>query len=246
MCSISAARSAGIRSDRWVHPVASAFAVDEWFFSERRALTASPAIAAAATAVLAHAGVTIDDVPLIDLYSCFPSAVQIAAGELGLSPWDPGRPLTVTGGLTFAGGPANAYGLHSVATLVERLRESEPGTYGLASALGWYSTKHAYGLYRNGPPPAPFREIDAGPLMRPSAKRVATGTPAPGAVLESYTIPYGRDGEPEAAVISALTPDGARLLHRSTDPALVTHLLEDDPLGQPLELRPGNSAAPVT
>ena len=57
----------------------------------------------------------VDQLGPVDLYSCFPSVVQIAAAELGLPVDDPARPLTVTGGLTFGGGPGNNYGTHAVA-----------------------------------------------------------------------------------------------------------------------------------
>ena len=83
--------------------------------TERPDLVAAPAIRADGQAALRHAGVGIDDVEYVDLYSCFPSAVQIAARELGLSIDDPARPVTVTGGLTFAGGPGNNYTGHSIA-----------------------------------------------------------------------------------------------------------------------------------
>jgi acetyl-CoA C-acetyltransferase len=64
----------------------------------------SPAIRIAGKRALELAGANLDDIALIDVYSCFPSAVQVAANELGLALDDPQRPLTVTGGLTFAGG----------------------------------------------------------------------------------------------------------------------------------------------
>jgi len=81
------------------------------FFSERESLSASPAIAAAGGSALDAAGAGIDDVARFDLYSCFPSAVEIALGALDLRGPAGGdrRPLTVTGGLGFAGGPANDY-----------------------------------------------------------------------------------------------------------------------------------------
>ena len=46
-----------------------------------------------------------------------------AANELGLALDDPQRPLTVTGGLTFAGGPWNNYVTHSIATMAEKLAD---------------------------------------------------------------------------------------------------------------------------
>ena len=52
----------------------------------------SPAIRSPGTARSALAGIGIDDVAHVDLYSCFPCAVQIAATELGLGARRP-RPV---------------------------------------------------------------------------------------------------------------------------------------------------------
>lgn len=59
---------------------------------------------------------------------------------------DPARPLTVTGGMTFAGGAGNNYGTHALATLVGTLRD-HPGTAGLTSGLGWYLSAQGIGVY---------------------------------------------------------------------------------------------------
>ena len=69
----------------------------------------------------------------------------------GLPVGDPGRPLTVTGGLTFAGGPWNNYVTHSIATMAERL-VANPGQRGLITANGGYLTKHSFGVYGTEPP----------------------------------------------------------------------------------------------
>lgn len=231
MCSAQAAEAAGVPRDRWVFICSTAYAHEEWFMSERAELAAAPAIRAAGQAALHHAGVGIDDVEYIDVYSCFPSAVQIAARELGLSIDDPARPVTVTGGLTFAGGPGNNYSGHSIATLVERLRADSEG-YGLATAVGWYLTKNAVGVYSARPPARSFRDIDAeGSIERSSPRRASSDYNGP-ATLEAYTVPYARDGEPEAAIVSAITPDGTRALTRSTDEEQIRALLETDPLGR--------------
>ena len=78
LCSDAAARDLGIDRDRWVHPHAAGHAYDHWFVSEREDLRSSPAIRFAARAALDAAGAGIDDVAHLDVYSCFPSAVQIA------------------------------------------------------------------------------------------------------------------------------------------------------------------------
>ena len=75
----------------------------------RRVLHRHPRSGSPGARALELAGAGIDDIEFVDVYSCFPSAVQVAANELGLPIGDPGRPLTVTGGLTFAGGPWNNY-----------------------------------------------------------------------------------------------------------------------------------------
>ena len=112
VCSVEAARAAGVPEERWVFPLAGADAHDHWFISQRPELHRSPAIRLAGSAALEQAGLGIDEVSWIDLYSCFPVAVQITAAELGLAVDDPDRPLTLTGGLTFGGGPGNNYTSH--------------------------------------------------------------------------------------------------------------------------------------
>ena len=109
VCSVAAARAAGVPEERWVFPLAGADGNDHWFISERPELHRSPAIRLAGAAALEQAGLGIDDIAFVDLYSCFPVVVQMAAGELGLALDDPDRPLTLTGGLTFGGGPGNNY-----------------------------------------------------------------------------------------------------------------------------------------
>src|SRR5438046_7971269 len=135
VASADAARRAGVPSDRWVFVHAGAQAEDEWHVTERDRLACSHAINAVGRAALHHAGLAVDEIAHVDLYSCFPAAVQIAARELGLATDDPARPLTVTGGLTFAGGPGNNYSGHAITTPVHRQR-ADPGAYRLLTAVG--------------------------------------------------------------------------------------------------------------
>ncbi|MFI7663697.1 acetyl-CoA acetyltransferase [Nocardia sp. NPDC049526] len=233
LCSAAAADAAGVPRDRWVFPHGGASATDEWFVSERADMSSSPAIAAAGRAALSGAGIGIDDVAHIDLYSCFPVAVQVAAEALGLPIDDPARPLSVTGGLTFAGGPGNNYATHSIATLAGRLRD-DPSAYGLASALGWYVTKHAIGVYSARPPARLFHADE--PEVPVARRDTAPGYTGP-ATVEAYTVAYRKGpapehaDEPEAVVISALTPAGARILVRASDSETVAAFTDGDPIG---------------
>ena len=233
LCSAAAAEAAGVPQDKWVFLHAGAAAHDEWFVSERGDLAASPAIRTLGKAVTEHAGVTIDQIEYVDLYSCFPSAVQIAAQELGLPVGEPQRRLSVTGGLTFGGGPGNNYGTHAVASLVPLLR-AKPDAYGLSTSLGWYLTKHAIGIYSATPPTAPYRAlapvVEATPTRRPLAGY--TGD----AVIEAYTVQFDRSGEPEAIILSAVTYDGARALRRYVGSELAAKGVNTELIGLPVRL----------
>ena len=233
LTSARAATDAGVPKDRWIFIHAGAQAYDEWHVSERHSLAASPAIHAVGRAVLEHAGLAIDEIAHIDLYSCFPSAVQVAASELGLEIDDPDRPLTVTGGLTFAGGPGNNYATHAIATLVQRLRDS-PDEYGLATAVGWYLTKHAAGIYSSRPPRERFASFD--PLVDGPPPRRLLRTYSGTASIEAHTVVYARDGTPEALIATAITPDGERALGRIADRDVIDELSDGDPTGRLLTL----------
>ena len=73
-----------IPTERWVFPYAGTDAHDTYAIAEREELHRSPAIRIAGRRVLELADVGLGDIDLVDLYSCFPSAVQVAATELGL------------------------------------------------------------------------------------------------------------------------------------------------------------------
>lgn len=225
--SVAAARALGVPQDKWVFLHAGASATDEWFVSERGDLASSPAIAAAGAAVLEHAGITVDELGPVDLYSCFPAAVQLGAAAIGL-PWDdPARPLSVTGGLTSAGGPGNGYGLHAVATMVPTLRE-RPEEYGLSSSLGWYATKHALGVYSATPPRQRFAHLKPA-FDRPAPRPVRTELEGE-AVVEAVTVSHDREGRSEGAIVSAIAPDGARVLLRRDSEEDLALLSGTDPL----------------
>ncbi|MFW0785232.1 acetyl-CoA acetyltransferase [Gordonia sp. CPCC 206044] len=230
LCSVEVATRLGISRDNWVFPQSGTESHDTYDIAERGALDRSPAIRIAGTRALELAGTGIDDITDIDVYSCFPSAVQVAAGELGLPLDDPGRPLTVTGGLTFAGGPWNNYSTHAIATLATRLRES-PGGIGLITANSGYLTKHAFGVYRTEPPAGGFRRED----VQASVDREPTVRAHPSyagpAATEAWAVLYGRSGVPERGFLAARTPDGGRTLASTTDPMAIDQLLAAEECG---------------
>jgi acetyl-CoA C-acetyltransferase len=225
ICSAGRAEDLGIARERWVFPLAGASA-SEPPVSVRRDLHRSASMAAAGRAVLNASDLHVDDLDIIDLYSCFPSAVQIAAAELGL---DLARELTVTGGMSFFGGPWNDYVTHSVATTVERLRESDNGR-ALCTANGGMTQKQAFGIYSTHPPSDGFRHLTDEPQAEVDAvalRDVLTDHRGQ-ATIEAFTVLHDRSGAPERAIASALTADGARAWAASTDESVMAALMAGD------------------
>jgi acetyl-CoA C-acetyltransferase len=226
LTSVEQAKRLQVPADRWVFPHAGSDAHDTSAIADRDELHRSAAIRIAGARVLQLAGLGIDDIDYVDLYSCFPSAVQVAAAELGLPVDDPGRPLTVTGGLTFAGGPWSNYVLHSIATMAELL-VSHPGRLGLITANGGYLTKHSFGVYSTEPP-TEFRwedtqeQVDREPTCDGLVQWEGVGT------VESWTTPFNREGEPERVFLAVRTPDGARALAQIADPAAAEATVRED------------------
>lgn len=241
LTSVQRARELRIPSERWVFPYAGTDAHDTYAIGERYRLDRSPAIRIAGRRVLELAGLGIDDFRFVDVYSCFPSAVQVAAIELGLPLDDPARPLTVTGGLTFAGGPWNNYVTHAIATMAERLIAA-PGSRGLVTANGGYLTKHAFGVYGTEPPPVEFRwedvqsEVDREPVRKVLVEWSGTGT------VESWTTPFDRDGNPEKAFVAVRTPEDSRALAVIIDPSAAAVTVSEDVAGAPIRVHADGTA----
>lgn len=234
MCSVEAAQRLGVARDKWVFPVAGTDCHEHKYFSERQDFTSTPAVELGGRTVLDLARTSIDEIEVIDLYSCFPSAVQLGAASLGLSL---DRQLTRTGGLSFAGGPWNNYVMHAVATVVGDLR-SRPGEKGLVWANGGYATKHAFGIYSTTPPEHGFRHaypqdaIDA--LPRRGA--VDIGDSAGPVTIEGYTVMHDRNGDPERAIAACLLPAGTRAWGTSEDPGTATAMCDGEWVGRAVRL----------
>ena len=244
VCSVEAARRAGVPEERWVFPLSGADGHDHWFISQRPELHRSPAIRLAGAAALGLAGLGIDDVASVDLYSCFPIAVQIAATELGLAVDDTSRPLTLTGGLTFGGGPGNNYTAHGIARAVGALRAA-PGTAALVTGLGWYATKHSVGIYASRPPAdgghGAFAwrdvqdEVDALPQCR------VDGAASGPVQVETYTVTFDRDGAPERGILACRTADDTRAWANIADPDTLAQLCAEEGIGRKGSLAPDGS-----
>ena len=229
--SVAAARRLGVPPDRWVFLPGHAD-LRERDLLDRQDLSAGPASVLAARHALDVAGIGVDDLTAIDLYSCFAIPVFAVADGLGLRPDDP-RGLTVTGGLPFFGGAGNNYSMHAIAETVQRLRKGSGG-YGFVGANGGVMSKYSVGIYSTTPvswrPDGSARiqaEIDSWPA--PPAAPTADGW----ATIETWTVTHARDGARTPIVIGRLEADGRRFvaLGETGDRQLLDRLAGEEPVG---------------
>ncbi|OHV04298.1 acetyl-CoA acetyltransferase [Mycobacterium talmoniae] len=234
LMSVEAARRLGVPEDRWVYLHGHAD-MREQRLLERPDLGGYPAAVTAVTEALAVAGIGLDDVAALDLYSCFPVPVFNICDAFGLSADDP-RGLTLTGGLPFFGGAGNNYSMHAIAEAVAATRRA-PGQFALVGANGGMQSKYSVGVYSTTPTdwkPGNSRalqdEFDALPTV--AVTEQADGP----ATIETYSVRYDwptRTG----IVIGRLDADGTRFLATTEDEDLVALLSDGEPLGAQITVR---------
>ena len=230
MTTVANARKMGIDEAKWVYPVAGVVGYDHFSASVRDNFYTSPGIRFVGERLLEIAKIDLAQLDYVDLYSCFPSAVQIAAREYGLSE---DRDLTVTGGLTFGGGPLNNYVMHSIARTVELLRQS--GSYALVTANGGNLYKHVHGLYASEPPSHDFIVDSVQARINSQPPRVCIASHSGRAAIESYTVMYGAEG-PTVAHVSCLNDDGERTWVNTQDVDLMQDMTEKEFCGREAQL----------
>ncbi|HEY4114061.1 MAG TPA: acetyl-CoA acetyltransferase [Rhizomicrobium sp.] len=242
MTSVGKARELGIPESKWVFLHGCADANDLWHVTERVNYYSSPAIREVGKRAFAMAGIGAGDLSYIDLYSCFPSAVEIACAELGVAEDDP-RGLTITGGLPYFGGPGNNYTMHSIVTMMEMLRATR-GAFGLCTGNGWYVTKHSAGIYSTRPvegrwqredPREYQRELDLLPhpefIEQPSGR----GT------IETYTVVTDRKGKRFGIVIGRDELGRRFLANTPDDDATLDFMIREEMLGRAGEVIAGTT-----
>jgi len=201
----------------------------------RRSIGQSEAMEAAYRNALSGAGIEAEQIGAADLYSCFPIAVWVAMDALGMSLDDP-RPLTLTGGLPFFGGPGNNYSTHGIAEMVHWLRAQSPPSYGVVGANGGYLSKHAVGIYANIPAefPAAVAEFKAPEVVE------VVSDPEPDGVIESYTF-QPQKGTARAVVVGRQVSDGRRWVAVADpeDAELLDWFKQADPLGEQVVVTAG-------
>ena len=242
--SVDVARRLGIDEGAWVFPVAVALSNLVVPMPSRGDLFRWPAMGECGRAVREHAALSQEDLSgaPVDLYSCFPVAVEVQAQELGISPH---RALTLTGGMTFGGGPFNNYALQGAAAMVRTLRAGGQGPVGLTSAVSGLLTKPAVVLWSTEAPTAPYATLDVTEQARAvTATRPVDPDLVGAATVVGATVVPDRDGGfTTVAVVESAA--GVRSVAQSHDTAVGERFLVEDPVGAPIELTAPGDFLPV-
>lgn len=212
MTTIAQAEAQNIPREHWVFLRGHAEA-QEALMLDRTDLSRSVAMDLVIQGALNAAKVEPSDIDHADIYSCFPCVVDQAATQLDRK----GKPMTLTGGLPFFGGPGNNYTLHGICEVVSACRAA-PGSLGLAHGNGGWMSKQAIGIYSTK-----WVEGEVFADSDQIAKAVAaqsapgqTATPSGEATMESYIVQYKR-GEAVGAVVIGQLEDSTRFYAKLQD-----------------------------
>ena len=239
MTTVGQAEDLGIPREKWVFLRGHAEA-EEKLMLERTDLSRSLAMELVIEGALDGANIAASDIDCADIYSCFPCVVDQASSQLNFR----GKPLTLTGGLPFFGGPGNNYTLHGICEVVRACRKT-PGSLGLAHGNGGWMSKQAVGIYST--------EWKDGDVFADKAKiaRAVAAQSAPGqaekpsgsAVIESYIVRHKR-GVPIGAVVIGQLPDKRRFYAalQEDNPEVLTDLANGHLDAAILKVEPGTPA----
>ncbi len=228
LCSVEKAEALGIPRSQWVFPLASAESNYMLSLAQKRELHRLPGARIAGQQALSLAGLTVAELDFIELYSCFPIAVEIYAAELGLPDtidW------TVTGGMPFAGGPLNNFVFQSTARMVEMLRQS-PGSNALISSVSGLMTKQSFAVWSSAGAARGFQFEDVTEAVRAefAACDIAENYRGDGLIL-GYTVLYQGE-QAQRAVVVVEVPGGAHTVAFNEDPAIMEAMQRQEYCGR--------------
>lgn len=239
VCSFGKARALGLDSSRWVYPLAGVQNRHVTCLAEKKHLHTMPGVVKAGERAYALAGITPKDVTAADMYSCFPSAVQIFGRDLKLDhiPW------SVSGSMAFAGGPYNHSSLDSVVRMVDVLRGGKAGSrqIGVVSNLSGIFGKQGVGIFSNQPlfiegkaKGFGFEDVTEQVAVIDQPMTVNAGYSGPARIV-GYTVVHVKNA-PSHAFVYCESSKGDRTVAKSTDQALLTRMLTEEFVGKTITI----------
>lgn len=230
----------GIAEEKRIYLHGWSYAKEPIHIAERPELWHSPAMEIAGQQALSMAGIGSNSLAHLDVYSCFPASLNFTRDALGISDTDT-RPLTVTGGLPYFGGPGNNYTAHAVVSLVKRLRERR-GDYGLVSGVGMHLTHHVMGIYSSEAPtklPVPADAGKAQHYVESVGRKIIENAVNGQGTIAAYTIIYGSDKNTAYAICDI---DGGKRCYAICDHAeTVSRMDKEEWVGKSVKIYSENN-----
>jgi acetyl-CoA C-acetyltransferase len=241
ICSAEQALAVGVPPERWLFPHVALHSSEAVTLTARRRLGAWPAMAVLGRAAEDHLGRPLRELRLAEVYSCFPAAVRVQQRALGL---DPAGIPTLSGGMSFAGGPFNHFVLQSTVVLGRRLRD-EPTELGLVTTVSGLLSKPGLAVWSASPSPAGhgplLADLAAAALAETDVVPVADSPPVgpTPATVASFTVTYGGEAglEPERTAIVADLPDGVRTAATCEDAQTARLAVTEGLIGRVVEVK---------
>lgn len=237
VCTPRVAEEEGIARSRWVYPLATVDCEVSVPVVERAEPGLCPQWTVVARELEAEFGFGATAIDLVDLYSCFPIAVSHQVDAFGMANRSE---LTVTGGMTFGGGPLNNAALQGMARTVELMSQDQRSyRTGMVTAVSGLLTKQGATLFGRDEPQRPYARIDVTEAARELvAKRPTVASYTGAGTIDAVTVVVPRDGD-SAVVAIVRTHDGCGTVARSTDSELVRQAGTEELVGRAVWLDNG-------
>ena len=241
LCSAATAEFMGVDRSRWVFPRAFAESNFMSVVASRGDLGGCPGFRIAGEVAMQRAGVKFDDISLRELYSCFPYAVRSQLQEFGMST---DGDLSVTGGMTFGGGPLNNFVFQATVRMAQLLRD-RPEEVGLVTTVSGMLTKQGVALW-SGVCSADgwvFDDVTEAVRQVADIRELVSDYDGEGTIA-GYTVLYQGE-QPWRAVAVFDLPGKLRTVAYSEDAQIISRLLQEEACGQSFQLGAGQFSSSV-
>lgn len=227
LCSTQIAEELGIGREKWIFPRAFTESNLMSVVASRKDLGASHGFRIAGQAAMQLAGVDFGQLRLCELYSCFPYAIRAQLHEFGM---DTNHNVSVTGGMTFGGGPLNNFVFQALVRMAKLLRQN-PGEIGLVTTVSGLLTKQACALWSATPGADGWAYADVTEQVREQSETCVLVSNFTGkGLVAGYTVLY-QGMEPWRAVAVLDLPDGRRTVAYSEDRQLMAQMMTQECCG---------------
>ena len=162
-----------------------------------------------------------------DLYSCFPIAVQMFAEALKIKDISS---TSLTGGMSFAGGPLNSYVINSTVQLLRKIRENKTNI-GIITGVSGMMTKQSFALW-SGESNCQYEFIDVTleASKKETAKELSNKKDGDGKII-GYTVLNDKNSS-KKAVIYIEDISGKRNIIRSYDNEVINRMENNEWVGR--------------